>query len=62
MFNVTGGKGKVKVQAPDGTHVDYLTNAAVTVTDGKMDLPPEAVILRIGKPAQYTQLASEILD
>jgi len=62
VFNVSGGKGKVSVQAPDGTHVDYLTNAAVTVEDGKMDLPPEAVILRLGKPAQYTQLASDILD
>lgn len=62
VFNVSGATGRVKVQAPDGTHMDYLTNAARTVENGEMDLPQDAVILRIGKDAEYKQLSSDILD
>ncbi|MCE5207498.1 MAG: hypothetical protein LLG42_04220 [Chloroflexi bacterium] len=42
VFNVTGKKGLIKVQAPDGEYGDRMTGKPVRIHHGILDIPESA--------------------
>lgn len=47
IFNVRGSKGKTFTQLPDGEYEDMLSDKQVRVFNSEIDLPAEALILRV---------------
>ncbi len=45
LFNVNGVSEAVSVQLPDGRYTNLLDDQPVTVSDGRLSLPPEPVIV-----------------
>ena len=45
VFPLEGKGGTAKVELPDGRYTDALSGSEVTVTDGKLTIGEEAVII-----------------
>lgn len=46
LFNTSGSEGDVSVALPDADYTDLLSDKNISVENGKMTLPDNAVILR----------------
>lgn len=63
VFNVSKKSGSVTVPLPDGEYVNELDQKSVTISNGQMDIPPIAVILRAAKlSGKIKSLYSDLLD
>ncbi len=62
VFNVSKAAGSINVQLPDGNYRDYLSNRVVTVIDGKVDAPPDAVILQSAPLNSFQSFKCHLID
>lgn len=49
IFNVGQAEGILPIELPDGTYRDRIAGKRIQVRDGKLALPNEPIILRLGK-------------
>lgn len=61
IFNVTGERGEVDVQLPDGSYEELLSVEPMEVKDGRMRLPEDAAILRYGAPIPLEEFQAPLL-
>jgi glycosidase len=50
IFNVSGRRGKVSVQLPDGEYIDLISLQKLLVHSGEIELPSSACIVRYQSP------------
>jgi glycosidase len=67
LFNLDGAVGTAPVQLPDGSYRELLTDATVTVQDGRVSIPDTAFVLEVNQPTlvqggRYRPLFSPLLD
>jgi glycosidase len=61
IFNVTGERGAIDVQLPDGSYEELLGGEPVEVKDGRMRLPQVAAVLRYGAPVPLKEFKAPLL-
>ncbi len=62
VFNVQGKSGSIAVDLPDGVYADALTDEPIPVSEGRMDLPATAVILRTPELPDLKLMHSVLMD
>lgn len=62
VFNVSGASGEVSVQLPDGDYTDLLSDAVVSVRNGRCVLPASAFIVRFAASQPLHELVSQLME
>jgi glycosidase len=62
VFNVSGATGEIDIELPDGQYTDLLSETSITVKEGRISFPENAVILRYGEARSLKPLFCELLD